>query len=69
MMASAQDYILNGIVYEIGGNGAEVMGIESGVTEVDIPSSIEAWDQKFHVTTIRANAFEGHSDITYLSIP
>ena len=69
MMASAQDYVLNGIVYEIGGNGAEVMGIQSGVTVVDIPSNIVAWGEKFRVTTIRANAFKGHSDITYLSIP
>ena len=69
MMANAQDYFDKGIVYNIVGKNMEVIGLQKGTTNVDIPSSVIAWDVKYPVTSIKAGAFEGWTSIKYLSIP
>ena len=68
LMASAYDYSNNGIYYNLKGDGSfEVAG--SSTTNVDIPSSITINGVKYRVTSIGAYAFNGRSDISYLSIP
>jgi hypothetical protein len=47
----------------------EVTGLASWATTADIPSSLNISGTKYSVTSIAARAFEGRSDITYLSIP
>ena len=60
----------NGIYYKIKSDGSlEVMGLASWTTVADIPSSITNGGTKYRVTSIGTRAFEGRSDITYLSIP
>ena len=68
MMASAYDFTIDGIYYNLKGDGSlEVVG--SSTTNVDIPSSVNISGSKYRVTSIGAYAFNGRSDITYLSIP
>ena len=68
LMASAYDFSNNGIYYNLKGDGSlEVVG--SSTTNVDIPSSITINGLKYRVTSIGTYAFNGRSDISYLSIP
>ena len=68
LMASAYDFSNNGIYYNLKGDGSlEVVG--SSTTNVDIPSSITINGVKYRVTSIGTYAFNGRSDISYLSIP
>jgi len=61
---------IDGISYSVKGDGTmEVTGLASTATRADIPSSITIDGVKYRVTSIGAKAFEGRSDITYLSIP
>ena len=60
----------NGIYYDLMSDGTlEVTGLSTSTTIADIPSSIIVNGTKYRVTSIGARAFEGRSDITYLSIP
>ena len=60
----------NGIYYHLKSDGSlEVTGLASWTTVADIPSSIIVNGTKYRVTSIGAYAFNGRSDITYLSIP
>ena len=60
----------NGIYYDLMSDGTlEVAGLSTSTTIADIPSSIIVNGTKYRVTSIGARAFEGRSDITYLSIP
>ena len=64
------DILDNGIYYNIKSDGSlEVTGLASWTTVADIPSSITIDGTKYRVTSIGAYAFNGRSDITYLSIP
>ena len=61
--------IENGIYYKIKSDGTlEVTGLDKSTTVADIPSSITVNGAKYRVTSIGARAFEGRSDITYLSL-
>ena len=65
----AYDFTDNGIFYDLKNDGTlEVKGLASWTTVADIPSSITVNGTKYRVTSIGNNAFEGRSDITYLSI-
>jgi hypothetical protein len=60
----------NGIYYTLKSDGTlEVTGLASWATTADIPSSLNISGTKYSVTSIAARAFEGRSDLTYLSIP
>ena len=60
----------NGINFAIKDDGTlEVTGLASSATKADILSSVTIYGQKYRVTSIGKRAFEGRSDITYLSIP
>ena len=64
------DLTENGIYYTLKSDGTlEVTGLASWATTADIPSSLNISGTKYSVTSIAARAFEGRSDITYLSIP
>lgn len=64
------DLTENGIYYTLKSDGTlEVTGLASWATTADIPSSLNISGTKYSVTSIGAKAFEGRSDITYLSIP
>lgn len=64
----SQDQQIDGISYLVKGDGTlEVVG--SSTSNVDIPSSVTINGNKYRVTSIGNRAFEGRSDITYLSIP
>ena len=68
--ANAYDLTLNGLQYNLKSDGSlEVAGLSSSTTKADIPSSITINDVKYRVTSIGAYAFDGRSDISYLSIP
>ena len=68
MTANAYDFSYSGIYYNLKGDGSlEVAG--SSTTNVDIPSSITINGVKYRVTSIGMYAFNGRSDIAYLSIP
>jgi hypothetical protein len=59
-----------GLYYNIKGDGTlEVIGLASWTTRADILSSVTINGYKYNVTSIGDAAFEGRSDITYLSIP
>ena len=63
-------FTLNGIQYHIGSDGrAEVTKINANTRYVDIPENVTYSGKTYRVSSIGKNAFEGHSDITYLSIP
>ena len=69
MPVYAYDFTDNGIFYDLKNDGTlEVKGLASWTTVADIPSSITVNGTKYRVTSIGNNAFEGRSDITYLSI-
>ena len=60
----------NGFVYAVKGDGTlEVTGLESWQRNADIPSDVTISGQRYRVTSIAAYAFQGRSDIEYLSIP
>lgn len=62
--------VINGVIYVINGVGSvEVTGAELGNTTVDILSEVTIGDKTYQVTSIGDRAFEGRSDIDYLSIP
>lgn len=64
------DFTLSGIHYHIGSDGkAEVTKIDSNTRNVDIPRKVIYGGVTYQVNSIGKRAFEGHSDITYLSIP
>ena len=64
------DFTKNGIHYHIGSDGrAEVTGINANTRYVDILDNVTYGGKNYRVSSIGKNAFEGHSDITYLSIP
>ena len=64
------DFTVSGIHYHIGSDGkAEVTGINANTRYVDIPQNVTYGGKTYRVSSIGKNAFEGRSDITYLSIP
>lgn len=64
------EFTLSGIHYHIGSDGkAEVTKIDSNTRNVDIPQEVTYGGVTYQVSSIGKRAFEGHSDITYLSIP
>ena len=64
-----QTFTDNGIYYQLKSDGTlEVTGLASWATRADIPSSLTIDGAKYRVTSIGARAFEGRSDITYLSL-
>ena len=64
------DFTLKGVHYHIGSDGrAEVTKIDANTRNVDIPEKVTYGGISYQVSSIGKNAFEGHSDITYLSIP
>lgn len=65
----AKSFTENGIYYKLKSDGTlEVTGLDKSTTVADIPSSITINGTKYRVTSIGARAFEGRSDITYLSL-
>ena len=70
LTANAYDFEDNGLYYNLKSDGnLEVAGLASWTNRADIPSSITVGGVKYRVTSIAAYAFDGRSDITYLSIP
>ena len=64
------DFTLKGVHYHIGSDGrAEVTKIDANTRNVDIPENVTYGGITYRVSSIGKRAFEGHSDITYLSIP
>lgn len=64
------DFTLRGVHYHIGSDGrAEVTKIDANTKNVDIPENVTYGGITYRVSSIGKRAFEGHSDITYLSIP
>ena len=64
------DFSHNGINYrKISGNEVEVASADEGKTVIEIPKTIAYDGVTYRVTTIGEGAFEGRSDISYLSIP
>ena len=60
----------DGIIYTVkNDSGLEVIGLEAGNTRADIPSNVTVEGKTYQVTSIGAHAFDGRSDIDYLSIP
>ena len=60
----------DGIIYAVKDDGTlEVTGLEAGTTMVDILSDVTINGKTYQVTSIGERAFEGRSDIEYLSIP
>lgn len=60
----------NGIIFAVKDDGTlEVTGLVAGTTTVDILSTVTIDGTEYQVTSIGAHAFEGRSDIEYLSIP
>ena len=65
----AYDFSDNGLFYNLKSDGTlEVTGLATWTTRADIPSSLTINGTKYRVTSIGDYAFEGRSDITYLSI-
>ena len=65
----ANTFTENGIYYQLMSDGTlEVTGLSSSTTRADIPSSLTINGTKYSVTSIGESAFEGRSDITFLSI-
>ena len=61
---------ISGIHYRSRGNGAvEVSSVDKSLTDVTIPSTVTNNGTLYDVTAIGDYAFEGRSDIDYLSIP
>ena len=59
-----------GIYFAIKDDGTlEVTGLATSVTRADILSSVTVNGKKYRVTSIAERAFEGRSDLTYLSVP
>ena len=71
LMASAYDLADDkGIHYNIKGDGTlEVDGLDGWTTTADILSDVTIGGRTYRVTSIKARAFEGRSDLRYLSIP
>ena len=71
LLASAYDLVdEKGLFYNIKGDGTlEVVGLDAETTEADILSDVTIGGVEYRVTSIGARAFEGRSDLTYLSIP
>ena len=64
------DFTVSGIHYHIGSDGkAEVTGINANTRYLDIPQNVTYGGKTYRVSSIGKKAFEGRSDITYLSIP
>ena len=64
------DFTLKGVHYHIGSDGkAEVTKVDANTRNVDIPEKVTYGGITYQVSSIGKRAFEGHSDITYLSIP
>jgi len=59
-----------GFYYYLKGDGTlEVVGLASWTTTADILSSVTIGGKNYKVTSIAKRAFEGRSDISYISIP
>ena len=70
VVANAYDFTENGIYFNLKSDGSlEVTGLASWTTRADILSDVTINGRTYRVTSIGAHAFEGRSDITYLSIP
>ena len=71
LVASAYDLAdSKGLYYNIKGNGTlEVVGLSTRTTTADILSEVTIGGRTYQVTSIGVGAFEGRSDLTYLSIP
>ena len=66
----AYDFADNGIYLNLKSDGTlEVVGLATWTTRADIPSDVTINGRTYRVTSIKAWAFEGRSDITYISIP
>lgn len=64
------DFTVAGIHYHVGAYGeVEVTGIDANTRYVDIPDDVTYGGRTYIVSSIGKNAFEGRSDISYLSIP
>ena len=62
--------VVDGIIFALKDDGTlEVVGLEAGVTTVDILSTVTIDGTEYQVTSIGVRAFEGRDDIEYLSIP
>ena len=60
----------NGLLYSVKSDGTlEVKGLDKEMTTADIPSTVNINGTNYFVTSIGERAFDGRSDITYLSIP
>ena len=60
----------NGILFTLREDGTlEVTRLDAGITMVEILGEVTINDITYQVTSIGERAFEGRSDITYLSIP
>ena len=71
LVASAYDLVDDkGLFYNLKDDGTlEVVGLDAGTTTADILSDVTIGGVEYRVTSIGERAFEGRSDITYLSIP
>ena len=71
LMASAYDLSdSKGLYYNRKGDGTlEVVGLSSRIKTADILSEVTIGGRTYQVTSIGVGAFEGRSDLTYLSIP
>ena len=71
LMASAYDLADDkGLYYNIKDDGTlEVVGLDAETTTADILSDVTIGGAEYRVTSIGERAFEGRSDLTYLSIP
>ena len=63
-------FVQDGIHFRVKDDGdLEVTGVDANTKNVDIPRKITNGGKTYRVTSIGERAFEGHSDINYLSIP
>ena len=71
LVASAYDLADDkGLFYNLKGDGTlEVVGLDTETTTADILSDVTIGGMEYRVTSIGERAFEGRSDLTYLSIP
>ena len=71
LVASAYDLVDDkGLFYNLKDDGTlEVVGLDTETTEADILSDVTIGGVEYRVTSIGERAFEGRSELTYLSIP
>ena len=70
-MASAYDFIVNGIAYDINSDDT-TLTVARGVNyngDIIIPPIVEIFTDEYSVTSIGERAFYGCSDLTSVTIP